>query len=379
MNTEKDYNFDEIFEDYKGLGEIQGYLKKLGKGSFGVVNEVIYKNKICAGKLTVKDSVAERELSEDLKGSNIIRFYKVCNPIVKYGNTYHLIIMEKAMLKDLGKLNNYFHEHNLLKLIYKNNFDKEASDTLIRYYARQIIYGLETLDKKDLVHFDIKPENILITSSMILKLTDFSISKKIDENINDLLIPGGTIGYITPEYYLKQPIPASEAKKQDYFSLGAALFLLKYGFTFLNHKKEDDREIIADRIVQSLIKESNFLASRKFVDKDFVIFLKHLLGIKPEYRYNFEQIFRSKWLNKNLEPMQKIIDNFETDEEKFIMELQKLDSILQKNEIFEYNKTHYSKIEDNIINEETTKNKSIKRNISKNFRFKKKKDEDEYN
>ena len=135
MVDEKDYYFNEIFEEYKRLGEIQGFGKKLGNGSFGIVKEVIYKNKQFAGKLTIKDSIAERELSEDLKGSNIIKFYKVCNPISKYGNTYHLIIMEKAILKDLGKLNQYFHEHNLLKLIFRNCFNNEVSDSLLRYYS----------------------------------------------------------------------------------------------------------------------------------------------------------------------------------------------------------------------------------------------------
>ena len=380
MVDEKDYYFNEIFEEYKRLGEIQGFGKKLGNGSFGIVKEVIYKNKQFAGKLTIKDSIAERELSEDLKGSNIIKFYKVCNPISKYGNTYHLIIMEKAILKDLGKLNQYFHEHNLLKLIFRNCFNNEVSDSLLRYYSRQILEGLETLDKKNLVHFDIKPENILVTINMILKLSDFSISKKVDESVNEFLIPGGTQGYLTPEYYLKKTIAGNNAKKEDYFAFGATLFYLKYGFPLMHYNKNEDREIVADKIVQTIIRKTNYIASRKFVDRDFVIFITHLLNIKFEYRYNFEQIYRNKWLNKNLDDIEKIVDNYDTDEEKFLMELQKLDFILQKNKIFgKDNIKDNNKKNDNLSNKEISKKESIKKNNRKNFRFKKKKIEDEFN
>ena len=373
MEENIEFFFDEVFKEYMIQGEIQEIGKILGKGSFGIVREVKFKNKIVAGKLIVKESLSETEYSDDLKGPNIIRFFKVCKPIYKYGKIYHLIIMEKAILKDLGKLNNYFHKENLLKLIYKNCFDEEFSDSGLRFYARHIIGGLGTLDKMNIIHFDMKPENILITSNLILKLSDFSISKKIDEKLKeDFLIPGGTNGFLAPEYYLKEPVSVDKAKKQDYFALGCTLFLLKYGFPILKPKKDEVAEIILDKMVESILRKINFIKSRKFVDKDFITFITHLINIQSDYRYNFQQIYRNKWVNKNLEPLEKVADNFDADEEKFLMELQKMDFLLQKKEIFECNK-----INDNINNKEKSKNKSFKRNIRQKFKFKKKKEEDE--
>ena len=136
-----------------------------------------------------------------------------------------------------------------------------------------------------------------------------------------------------------------------------------------------DEETISDEKVKELDAEYTSWGDTVHYSDNPKVFR----GCEGSYMYDSKDV---PYLEKDvLQPMIEIqvTGANSSDEEKFIMELQKLDSILQKNEIFEYNKTHYSKIEDNIINEETTKNKSIKRNISKNFRFKKKKDEDEYN
>ena len=54
--------------------------------------------------------------------------------------------MEKAILRDLGKLSDYYHNHNLLKLIY-NPFNEMAGDSLVRFYTKQIITALEILNR----------------------------------------------------------------------------------------------------------------------------------------------------------------------------------------------------------------------------------------
>ena len=68
------------------------------------------------------------------------------------------------------------------------------------------------------------------------------------------------------KYYLKKTIAGNNAKKEDYFALGATLFYLKYGFPLMHYNKNEDREIVADKIVQTIIRKTNYIASRKFVD-----------------------------------------------------------------------------------------------------------------
>ena len=58
-----------------------------------------------------------------------------------------------------------------------------------------------------------------------------------------------------------------------------------------------------------------------------------LIGFKPNDRPNFDQIYRNKWLNKNVEQLHQIFWAFEYDEEKLIMELQKNDFIIENEKI----------------------------------------------
>lgn len=370
MANPQDIQFEEIFKEYKYSNDIDEYGKDLGKGSFGVVKDVKIKNKSYAGKLVMKDVTEEIRLTQELRGPNIIRIQKICKPKVKNNATYHLVIMEKAILRDLGKLNNYYHEHNLLKLKLDYPFDEQMEDTLLRYYARQIIDGLEILNRNNFVHFDIKPDNILITVNLILKLSDFSILRRVDDGIEDFKIPGGTPGYLTPEYYLTQKLSPQNTRTQDYFALGATLFLLKFGKSFLKYKKYDDKKIIADRIVDLLLRNRNYINKQRLIDENLIYFLLGLVNSKPEERLNFEQIYRNKWLNKNVNYLDNVVTNFETDEEKLLIELLKQDFIVKKIEINEYNTCRAKKI--SYRDGKEKEKEKINKNFGKKFKFKKK-------
>ena len=384
MSTQRDQQYDEMFKEYKFSRDIEDYGKDLGKGSFGVVKDVKLKGKIFAGKLVMKDTTEEDKFTSELRGPNIIRIHKLCKPKVKNGNTFHLVIMEKAILRDLGKLNNYFHDHNLLKLKYEEPFDEKLEDTLLRYYARQIIDGLEILDRNDFVHFDIKPDNILITANLVLKLSDFSILKKLDMNVEEFKIPGGTPGYITPEYYETQRASPKFIKTQDYFGLGSTLFYLKFGNQFLKYKKYEDKKLIADRVIDIIIRNINFIEKQKLIDRDLIYFFRRLIGVKPNGRFNFEEMYRNKWLNKNLDYLDNVVSNFETDEEKLLLELQKQDSIIRKNKIIEYNTKRLNRCNENEQENKNEKGKNIDKNKKKRkyggkkFTFKKYNDEAAY-
>ena len=355
--------------------DIQRIGKSLGKGGFGVVKEIIINKKVYAGKLIEKNKgqkSEEEKFGIILRGQNIVNINKIISSKIGL-KEYDFVIMEKAALKDLGKINEFLHKYNLLKIIF-NPFVEVLGDNLLRFYSKQIINALELLDRNYYVHNDIKPENILVTYNLIVKLTDFSLLRKVQNN--ETKIPGGTPGYLSPEYYINKQVNSEVARKQDYFALGSTLYFLKYGEYMLKLKKYDDeyKILTADDIVKLLEQNRNNIKSKKSSDEEFINFLCSLIEYKPEDRPLFEDIYRNVWLNSNSEQINNIYSIIQNDEEKMIMELQKSDFLIKKEKEIE----NYlnSKNENELKNK---KNKTIKKDtINKKkdklyrFRFKKK-------
>ena len=355
--------------------EIQSIGKPLGRGAFGVVRELTINKKLLAGKLIIKNKgqkSEEEKFGIILRGLNIININKIIPSRIGL-NDYDLIIMEKAALRDLGKINEALHKHNLLKIIY-NPFDEVLGDNLLRFYSKQIINALELLDRNYYIHNDIKPENILITNNLIVKLTDFSLLRKVLNN--ETRIAGGTQGYLSPEYYIDKEVKSEVARKQDYFALGSTLYFIKYGEQMLNYKKYSDKNEIlnADEIVKLLEKNRDRIKSGKSSDREFIIFLCSLIGYKPEDRPFFEEIYRNIWLNNNLVQINNIQSIYYKDEEKMIIELQKSDFLIKKEkEIENYINSVYEN-EKKFIEDRNVKKDIIKKKKNKlcRFRFKKK-------
>ena len=351
---------DKIFDLFQQKYESHFKLGKfLGKGGFGEVREIIKNSKVFAGKLVKKNYRGRKEINsafqEDKKeenillqivSPNIVKIHKIYEEKFEINgkeNTYNLIVMEKAVLKDLKTLNkNLFIDNKIANLIYLP-FKEIIGDHLLKFFCRQIVKGLEVFDRNELIHFDIKPENILIFIELYLKITDFGLLKDVS-NIEEIRIPGGTPGYLSPEYYKirKYAISKENAKKQDYFALGSTIFLLKYGRPLIKLKirktikSEEDKEN-HDYIIDCIDKSTVFIRSDRVVDKDFANFLCSLIQIYPEERPSFEEIYRNKWLNKNTGFLKKLLDGFRHDEQKLIMELRKSDYLIEKKKEIERN------------------------------------------
>lgn len=98
--------------------------------------------------------------------------------------------------------------------------------------------GLAYLHKRDIIHQDIKPANILIDEGGNYVITDFGISTKArttlrKSTINAGNLSGGTIEYMGPERFGENPKPV---KASDIWSLGAMIFELMTGdVPFIEH------------------------------------------------------------------------------------------------------------------------------------------------
>ena len=68
-------------------------------------------------------------------------------------------------------------------------------------------------------------------------------------------IPRDTHGYVTPESFHSENINKITAKKQDYFALGATIFLLKFGNQMLKYNKNEKNKMTEELCIDLLIRD----------------------------------------------------------------------------------------------------------------------------
>ncbi|KAL2241403.1 UNVERIFIED_CONTAM: LEAF RUST 10 DISEASE-RESISTANCE LOCUS RECEPTOR-LIKE PROTEIN KINASE-like 2.1 [Sesamum indicum] len=209
----KRYNYREIKKITNSFAE------KLGKGGYGIV----YKGKLPDGQL-----VAVKVLTET--DNNTEEFI---NEVASISRTSHVNIVnllgfcydrEKRVL-----VYEYMPNKSLDKFICKSGSTDPGCqldwETLYGI-AVGVARGLEYLHRgcnTRIVHFDIKPQNILLDEEFCPKISDFGLAKlfKKQQSIISMLGARGTVGYIAPEVFSRNFGAVSH--KSDVYSFGMML------------------------------------------------------------------------------------------------------------------------------------------------------------
>ena len=328
--TESQKKFAPIFEQFSKLKKKIEFLRELSSGENGIIRDIKYEGKMCVGKLTekIENEKSDSESYKKLKGPNIIKIYDVIE--INYDKKkYNLIIMEKAGLRNLGKMCEHLRENNYKSI--NKPFTEVIGNNLLKFWIKQLAKILEILDRNELVHYDIKPQNLLLTFGLKIKISDFSFLINLkDENNAKIKLPKQTRSYVTPEYFKDETIDLEGVKKQDYFALGASLFYLKLGEQMLTFKDNSD-QLSEDRLIDLLQRDIAHIRSFPLFNDDFVNFICDLIHYVPEERITLEEIYRNKWLNENYDDILLISHAFlKEEEDKLMKELEKSDYILDK-------------------------------------------------
>lgn len=141
-----------------------------------------------------------------LSHPNIVKVYDV-----SFTNKIQSIVMEYI---DGITLKDYIDQEGTIRW-------KEAV-----HFTMQILQALQHAHDKGIVHRDIKPQNIMLLSDGMIKITDFGIarfSRSSTKTITDKAI--GSVHYISPEQASGSPTDA----RTDIYSLGVLMFEMLTG------------------------------------------------------------------------------------------------------------------------------------------------------
>jgi serine/threonine protein kinase len=145
----------------------------------------------------------------------------------------------------------YLHHPNLLKADYYDTIGNNPylvmqycpestgdlagnmSEAEIRKFIKDVASGLAYLHSNDIVHRDIKPDNILKDSMGNYVITDFGLSikmrstlRKASGRFNNTADQSGTVGYMAPEMFAAKP---DIVKATDIWALGVTIYELTTG------------------------------------------------------------------------------------------------------------------------------------------------------
>ncbi|KAH0980824.1 hypothetical protein GBA52_008001 [Prunus armeniaca] len=194
----------------------KGFKEKLGEGGYGSV----YKAKLRSGRLVAIKMLGKSKAN----GQDFI------NEVATIGRIHHVNVVrligfcvegsKRALVYDFmpnGSLDKYlFSQQGVISLNCEKMFE----------IALGVARGIEYLHRgcdMQILHFDIKPHNILLDENFLPKVSDFGLARlcPLDNSIVSLTAARGTIGYIAPELFYKNI--GGISYKADVYSFGMLL------------------------------------------------------------------------------------------------------------------------------------------------------------
>ena len=197
-------------------------LKLLGAGSFG--EAWLARPKNCDRYFVIKEMKLLPNLKQEERDriNNEVKIIRGCSHmnIIKYKD--YFITQENDFVSTISIVMEYAECGDLHQSIQRQREIEKFyfTETQVRNWFVQICFALQYLHKKNILHRDLKTQNIFIASNKILKLGDFGISKTL-KNENDFTTTGvGTPQYLSPEICRQHPYDF----KSDIWSLGCVLY-----------------------------------------------------------------------------------------------------------------------------------------------------------
>lgn len=157
---------------------------------------------------------------------------------------------------------------------------KTLSKDEVDNYMGQLLHVVEQIHRKGIIHRDINPNNILLSTDGVLKLIDFGIARqeKVNQTRDTTIL--GTVGYASPE---------------------------QFGF-----RQTDERtDIYALGVVLNVMLTGKMPAEQIFTGEPYCEIIRKCIQMEPDMRYQNVGELASVLLNGKV-PMLSIVPGFRT-------------------------------------------------------------------
>ena len=323
---------EKFYNEYK-------YIQYLGEGTFSKVKLVTKNNQLYAMKVIDKkllrknnkgfskdengeliissmleDALKEIAILKKCHHKNIIKLFEILyddekeklylileycpkGPLILYDEDTDEFSINKNYFINKDFYENLNEDNNSLIEKEKEKITKEDyTEDEIRYFLRQIIKGVSYLHHNGIIHKDLKPDNILISHTNKIKITDFNVSSLLKDKKNDKIGKKieGTLYFRAPETCISEENENSDfdirGKPLDIWSIGIIAYILAYKkFPFNN-----------DNIMElfDIIEKGNYIIPDNRMSNGFIEFLNMCLEKNPKKRASIWKLKKMKWINE---------------------------------------------------------------------------------
>ncbi|KAK2577124.1 hypothetical protein KPH14_003286 [Odynerus spinipes] len=251
----------------------------LGSGQFGIVYGGVHRKSGRAVAIKVIDKLRfptkqeaqlknEVAILQNLSHSGVVNLERMFETPERI-----FVVMEKL-------------KGDMLEMIL-NSEKGRLSERITKFLITQILVALKHLHSKNIVHCDLKPENVLLSSDnefTQVKLCDFGFARIIGEKSFRRSVVG-TPAYLAPEVLRNKGYNRS----LDMWSVGVIIYVSLSG-TFPFNEEED---------INEQIQNAAFMyppTPWKEISSDAIDLINNLLQVKQRKRYTVDKSLQHVWL-----------------------------------------------------------------------------------
>ncbi|KAI9360180.1 kinase-like domain-containing protein [Pilaira anomala] len=305
-------------ETKEGLRKINNYLlkKEIGRGAFGTVHLGIDENtnteyaikEFSKSRLRKKEQMdmfrkggprgrrvmglgVGRAAAATGKSSNPLDLVRGEMAVLKKLNHPHIVrlfeVLDDPSGDSLYMVFEMMHKGVLMD-IELDHVAEPLSDDLARRYFKEMMLGIEYLHANDIVHRDIKPDNLLLSQDDVLKIVDFGVSEIFVKGNDRLKKSAGSPAFMAPELCVAKHGEVS-GKATDIWSMGVTLYCMIFGKTpFISTSLLELYDLIKDEPIDFGDKSGHLLdLFHKILDRN------------PDTRITMKELREHPWVTNN--------------------------------------------------------------------------------